>query len=74
MNCYFKELDMAYLPYMQSTIMQNTGLEESQAGIKIAGWNTNNLRYADESEVKVKVIQSCLTICDPMDCIVHGIL
>ena len=28
-------------------IMRNTGLEEAQAGIKIAGRNTNNLRYAD---------------------------
>ena len=27
-------------------IMRNTGLEEAQAGIKIAGRNTNNLRYA----------------------------
>ena len=25
-------------------------------------------------KVKVKVIQSCPTLCDPMDCIVHGIL
>ena len=29
--------------------MRNAGLEESQAGIKIAGRNINNLRYADES-------------------------
>ena len=29
-------------------IMRNTGLEEAQAGIKIAGRNTNNLRYADD--------------------------
>ena len=29
--------------------MRNTGLEEAQAGIKIAGRNTNNLRYADET-------------------------
>ena len=28
-------------------IMRNTGLEEAQAGIKIAGKNINNLRYAD---------------------------
>ena len=28
-------------------IMRNTGLEETQAGIKIAGRNINNLRYAD---------------------------
>ena len=30
-------------------IMRNVGLEEAQAGIKIAGRNINNLRYADDS-------------------------
>ena len=30
-------------------IMRNTGLEEAQAGIKIAGRNINNLRYADNT-------------------------
>ena len=40
--------------------MRNTGLEEAQAGIKIAGRNINNLRYADnttlmaESEEELK--------------------
>ena len=40
--------------------MRNTGLEEPQAGIKTAGRNINNLRYADdttlmaESEVELK--------------------
>ena len=29
--------------------MRNAGLEEAQAGIKIAGRNTDNLRYADDS-------------------------
>ena len=29
-------------------IMRNAGLEEAQAGIKIAGRNINNLRYADD--------------------------
>ena len=29
--------------------MRNTGLDEAQAGIKIAGRNINNLRYADET-------------------------
>ena len=29
--------------------MRNTGLEEAQAGIKIAGGNINNLRYADDT-------------------------
>ena len=43
--------------------MRNTGLEEAQAGIKIAGRNINNLKYADdttlmaesEEELKMKV-------------------
>ena len=59
--------------------MRNTGLEEAQAGIKIAGRNINNLRYADdttlmaESEEELKsllmkdqirsVTQSCPTLC-----------
>ena len=30
--------------------MRNAGLEEAQAGIKIAGRNTNNLRYADDNK------------------------
>ena len=30
--------------------MQNAGLDEAQAGIKISGRNMNNFRYADESE------------------------
>ena len=38
----------AYLTYMQSTSWE-TGLEEAQAEIKIAGRNTNNLRYADDT-------------------------
>ena len=29
--------------------MRNAGLEEAQPGIKIAGKNTNNLRYADDT-------------------------
>ena len=29
--------------------MQNAGLDEAQAGIKIAGRNSNNLRYADDT-------------------------
>ena len=31
--------------------MRSTGLEEAQAGIKIAGRNINNLRYADDTTV-----------------------
>jgi len=32
-------------------IVRNAGLEEAQAGIKIAGRNTNNLRYADDTTI-----------------------
>ena len=35
-------------------IMRNAGLEESQAGIKIAGRNINNLRYADDTTLMVE--------------------
>ena len=66
-------------------IKRNTGLKEAEAGIKIAGRNINNLRYADdttlmaesEEELKhllmkvkaaaAKSLQSCPTLCDPMD-------
>ena len=43
-------------------IMRNAGLEEAQAGIKIAGRNINNLRYAEnttlmvESEEELKIL------------------
>ena len=36
-------------------IMRNAGLEEAQAGIKIAGRNINNLRYADDTTLMVEV-------------------
>ena len=45
--------------------MQNAGLDEAQAGIKIAGRNINNLRYADAAAAKL--FQSCPTLCDPID-------
>ena len=33
--------------------MRNAGLEEAQAGIKIARRNTNNLRYADDTTLMI---------------------
>ena len=67
--------------------MRNAGLEEAQAGIKIARRNINNLRYADdttltaesESESEIEVAQSCLAFYNLMDCslpgsCIHGIL
>ena len=44
-------------------IMRNAGLEETQTGIKIAGRNINNLRYADAAAAKS--LQSCPTLYDP---------
>ena len=43
--------------------MRNTGLDEAQAGVKIAGRNTNNLRYANDTTLKA---QSALTK-EPLD-------
>ena len=34
--------------------MRNAGLDEAQAGIKIAGRNINNLRYADNTTLKAE--------------------
>ena len=34
--------------------MRNAGLEEAQAGIKIAGRNVNNLRYADDTTLRAE--------------------
>ena len=39
----------AYLTYMKAYIMKNAGLDETQAGIKIAWRNINNLRYTDDT-------------------------
>ena len=35
--------------------MRNAGLDEAQAGVKIAGLNINNLRYADDTTLRAKV-------------------
>ena len=51
--------------------MRNAGLEEAQAGIKIAGRNINNLRYTDAAAAAAaaaaaKSLQLCPTLCDPI--------
>ena len=42
-------LSPCLLNFYTEYIMRNAGLEETQAGIKIAGRNINNLRYADDT-------------------------
>ena len=48
---YVKAVDChpAYLPYIPKYIMQNARLDEAQARIKIAGRNTNNVGYANNT-------------------------
>ena len=53
--------------------MRNARLEEAQAGIKIAGRNINNLRYADAAAAAAaKSLQLCPTLSNPMDCSLPG--
>ena len=44
-------LNMSPQPTYAEYIMRNAGLEEAQAGIKIAGRNINILRYADATTI-----------------------
>ena len=42
-------LSPCFFNFYAQYIMRNTGLDEARAGIKIAGRNINNLRYADKT-------------------------
>ena len=42
--------------------MRNAGLDEAQTGIKIAGKNINNLRYADDTTLMAVVPYKVLTV------------
>ena len=44
--------------------MRNAGLEEAQAGIKIAGKNTNNLRYADDTTLMAESEEELKSLID----------
>ena len=37
--------------------MRNAGLDEAQAGIRIAGRNINNLRYADDTTLMAEILE-----------------
>ena len=53
-------MSLCFFNFYAEYIMQNAGLDEAQAGIKITGRNINNLRYTDdttlmaESEEEIK--------------------
>ena len=48
-------LSPCFFNFYAEYIMRNAGLEEAQAGIKIAGRNINHLRYADDTTLMAKV-------------------
>ena len=48
-------LSLCSLNLFAEYIMRNAGVDEAQAGIKIAGRNINNLRYADDTTLMAKV-------------------
>ena len=50
-------MDSLYAEY----IMQNAGLDEEQAGIKVAGRNINNLRYTDGTILMAESEEELLT-------------
>ena len=61
---YVKVLSPCLFNFYAEYIKRIAGLEEAQAGIKIAGRNNNNLRYADDSTLMAesrKELKSFLT-------------
>ena len=48
-------LSLCLFNLCEGDIMRNAGLDEAQAGIKIAGRNINNLRYADDTTLMAVV-------------------
>ena len=65
-------LSLCLFYFYAEYIMRNVGLDEAQAGIKIAGRNSNSIRYADQFSQFSSVAQSCPTLSDPMDCSLPG--
>ena len=54
-RAFLRDASPCLLSLYAEYIMRNTGLEEAQAGIKMAGRNINNLRYADDTTLWQKV-------------------
>ena len=62
--CLFNVLINAYLMYLYAEyIMRNAGLEEAQAGIRIAGRNISNLRYADGTTLMAQSEEELKSLC-----------
>ena len=52
-------LSLCLFNFYVEYIMRNAGLEETQAGIKIARRNINNLRYADDTTLMAEREENC---------------
>ena len=50
-------LSICLFNFYAEYIMRNAGLEDAQAGIKIAGRNINNLRYADDTTLMAESVE-----------------
>ena len=48
-------LSLCFFNFYAEYIMRNAGMDEAQAGIKIAGRNINNLRYADDTTLMAEI-------------------
>ena len=55
-------LSLCLFNFYAEYIMQNTQLDEAQAGIKIAGRNINNLRYADDTTLMAESEEELKTL------------
>ena len=52
--------------------MKNVGLDETQARIKIAGRNINNLRYADDTTLMTESEEELKSLKEPLDASERG--
>ena len=48
-------MSLCFFNFYAEYIMRNAGLDEAQAGIKIAGKNINNLRYTDDTTLMAEI-------------------
>ena len=63
-----------YLTYIQSTSMQNAGLDEAQVRIKIPGRNINNLRYADDTTLIAEGEEELKSLLMKVKCVSRPVL
>ena len=56
-----------WMPLYVEYIMQNVGLDETQARIKTAGRNINNLRYADDTTLMAESEEELKSLKEPLD-------